>query len=142
VPDYLALTREMARVTGRGGVVYIDHEASPAFWEPKPEYARFLAESSSGEPEKPPFSRFFRLATYINKIRQLRDPRYISEGDIHVWPDDHVAWPEIEKLLAAAGCSIPLREDYLLFKRGCPPEVYRAYEKACDDMRVMAALKL
>ena len=141
VPDYLGIAREMARVTGRGGIVYLDHERSPDYWEHKPEYAAFLKDSRLNETAAPEFARFFRISTYINKAKQLLNPRYKSEGDIHVWPDDHVDWREIEKALKETGCSIPLRKDYLLFRRGCPPEVYRRYEKLCNDMRIMAAIK-
>ena len=138
VPDYLAMTREMARVTGRGGVVFIDHELSPDYWEQEPEYAAFLKDSRRHEDAMPESSRFFRVSTYIRKVKQLLNPRYISEGDIHVWPDDHLDWPEMEKILAETGFEVMI-EDYLLFRRGCPQEVYSRYEKLCNDERLLVA---
>jgi len=142
VPDYLALTREMVRVTGRGGIVYIDHEPSPDFWERKPEYERFVKESGCADPAKPSFSRFLRSSYYVHKAKELLNPRFKPEGDIHVWSDDHVDWREIEKILAETRCSIELCKDYLLFRKGCPQETYDNYENHCNDMRFVTALKL
>jgi len=44
VPDYLALVREMVRVTRPGGVIVIDHERSEASWD-SAEYRQFQAEA-------------------------------------------------------------------------------------------------
>jgi len=75
-------------------------------------------------------------------IKELWDSRYQIEGDIHVWPDDHVDWDGIKKILAAAGFEVLMLEDYLLYKRGCPIETYSRYERLCSDERLLAARKL
>lgn len=141
VPDYLWMVREMARVTASGGVIYIDHENSPSYWEPSEAYSGFMKETRKPE-QAPPLTRFFRLSTYINKARQILDPRFIAEGDIHVWPDDHIEWDAIEDVLKKSGFEVSMREDYLLFRRGYSPEVYDKYKNACSDIRMLVARKL
>ncbi len=141
VPDYLAMVREMARVTAKGGVLYIDHEVQPGYWHPGPEYAAFKKESAP-PPNSPPFSRFFRFSTYINKIRMLLDPRHIIEGDLHVWPDDHIEWDRVEQVFSGAGFETVLKEDYLLYRQGCREDIYLKYKDLCSDMRIFAARKL
>jgi ubiquinone/menaquinone biosynthesis C-methylase UbiE len=142
VPDYLGIVREMARVTAPGGIVYLDHEANPGHWPASAVYEEFTREARGGkEAPAPKLSRFLKLSTYVNKFRQLLNPRYIIEGDIHVWPDDHIEWDQIEKALAEAGLSPVLKEDYLLYRRGCPAEVYARYKDLCSDMRLLAARK-
>lgn len=141
VPDYLGITRELVRVTGMGGILYLDHELSPDYWLQKPQYTAFLNDVRSKPPAVREFARFFRFSTYVNKVRQMINPRYISEGDIHVWPDDHIDWPEIEKILAEAGFKVHMREDYLLFRGGYSPSVYAKYEKLCNDVRLLVAGK-
>lgn len=143
IPDYLGMVREMARVTARGGVLYIDHELNPAYWAGGQDYAGYREECRRGAPEEAPgFSRFFKFATYANKARQLLNPRYMTEGDLHVWPDDHIDWDEIKKILAGAGFETVLLEDYLLYRRGCPTEAYARYSGLCSDVRLLAARKL
>lgn len=143
IPDYLRMVREMARVTARGGVLYIDHELNPSYWAGGPDYAGFSEECRRGAPaEAPGFSRFFKFVTYANKVRQLLNPRYMTEGDLHVWPDDHIDWDEIKKILADSGFETVLLEDYLLYRRGCPTEAYAKYSAVCSDVRLLAARKL
>ena len=42
VPDYLKIIEEMIRVSKPGGVLYIDHEVSPSYWNQSKEYKDFL----------------------------------------------------------------------------------------------------
>ncbi|WP_423161977.1 hypothetical protein, partial [Stenotrophomonas geniculata] len=64
---------------------------------------------------------------------------YMPEGDIHVWPDDHIEWGAVEDLLIQAGCKVVLKEDYLLFYQGYREEVYEAYKDRCTDVRLLVA---
>ncbi len=142
IPDYLAAVREMSRVTAKGGIVYIDHEPSQEYWENDPIYSSFLTEAiPQNAAAKPGFSRFFKTATYINRLKRALNPRYSNEGDIHVWPDDHVDWREIEKILVETGCRVLVSENYLLFRRGYREEVYARYRQLCSDEKTMAAIK-
>lgn len=134
VPDYLAALAEMARVVRPGGVLYIDHEHSPAYWRPDPAYRDFLRRARRFD-----WRKFLVPGNYYGKLRRwLVDPHYSNEGDIHVWPDDHIEWDAIERLLAERGFATLFAEDYLAYRAGYRRDVYEAYRTGCDDMRVMA----
>jgi ubiquinone/menaquinone biosynthesis C-methylase UbiE len=136
IPDYLAAVREMARVCKPGGVLYLDHEPTDWYWSGDPAYAAFKAEVSRID-----WKKFLVWGNYVGKVRRWFDPRYTNEGDIHVWPDDHVEWAAIEGALGP-GWERVLCEDYLLYRRGYRDEVYRRYLGRFADERMMAFRKL
>ncbi len=135
VPDYLRIVEEMVRVTRPGGVIFLDHEVNEAYWQPGEEYRRFQQLVSGSQR----WAKYTNPANYIGKIRRLLNPRYHPEGDIHVWPDDHIEWPAVRQRLEAQGCRVVLTEDYLLYKRGFPRDVYDRYKDLCADMRLLVA---
>ena len=136
IPHYLAAVREMERVVRPGGVLLLDHEPTEAFWAQPAIFREFEAAAL-----KPDWRKFLKPSNYVHKVRRLFDPRHTNEGDIHVWPDDHVEWPKIVALLEDEGFEILFSEDYLLFRERHRIEVYRQYENKCADMRVMAFRK-
>lgn len=133
VPNYLAAVAEMARVCAPGGVIYIDHELNADFWRGSEEYRRFQAEALPFD-----WRKFLRPSNYYHKIRRLFNPRYTNEGDIHVWPDDHVEWDQIMSVLAGLGFSPVIECDYLLFRGRYRRDVYEFYASRLTDTRVMA----
>lgn len=134
VPDYLGAVAEMARVTRPGGVVYVDHEHSPRYWQDDPAYRGFVRAARRLD-----WRKFLVPHNYYGKLRRLLiDPRYSNEGDIHVWPDDHIEWDAIAATLAERGFEPLIEEDYLVCRAGYRPEVYQAYSDRCADMRVAA----
>jgi ubiquinone/menaquinone biosynthesis C-methylase UbiE len=137
IPDYLAAVRELVGVTKRGGVIYLDHENSPANWEPGTDLRTFRRLAKEAQADRP--RRRSWLSRKILRLRRAFNPRYHPEGDIHVWPDDHIEWDRIEALLAEANCEIVFREDYLLCKAHYPQDLYEQYRFRCSDMRVLAA---
>jgi len=137
VPDYLAAVAELARVCRRGGVIYLDHEPTEGYWSLDADYARFKAEVTSFD-----WGKFLVWRNYVGKIRRIFNPKFANEGDIHVWPDDHVEWDLIQGDLLAAGFEMMLKEDYLLFRRGYYRDVYDRNKGRFTDMRVMVFRKL
>ena len=141
VPDYLKIIEEMVKVLKRGGVIYIDHEASPSYWNKSREYKDFLRRVYPPKNFLKKRLNLFNFEWYKRKINELMNPRYQVEGDIHVWPDDHIEWNEIQDLLISKGCKIIIKEDYLLYKGRYPFEVYPQYKTRCNDMRVLIGRK-
>ena len=140
VPDYLSIVRELARVTRSGGVIYLDHEFSDGYWRMESNYKLFLA--AVQPPVKRSWKRFLVASNYLTLIRRKFNPRYQPEGDIHVWPDDHIEWDKIASVLNDSGCAIVHEQDYLLFKRGYSRAVHAAYQTKCHDTHVLIAKKL
>ena len=135
VPDYIGAVAELARVTRPGGVVYIDHEHSPGYWDPDPAYREFVRRARRFN-----WRKFLVPRNYYGKLRRLLiDPHHSNEGDIHVWPDDHIEWDEIDRVLAQSGFRPLFANDYLVFRAGYRPEVHQACQDRCADMRVMAS---
>jgi ubiquinone/menaquinone biosynthesis C-methylase UbiE len=132
IPDYLAALGEVARVTAPGGVVIVDHELNEEFWIGNPVFAQFQTEAL-----RPDLGRFFRPANYYHKLRRLLDPRHTNEGDIHVWPDDHIEWSKIRGLLESLGFEVIRDEDYLLYRGRYRPEAYDRFVGRCTDTKVM-----
>lgn len=142
VPNYLHLVKEMCRVLQHGGVLYLDHETNESYYYTPEEYTEFLKLSVS---KSFLFWKYLRLLLsfrfYIHFIRKRANPRYQSEGDIHVWPDDHIKWDKIEQLLASEGFEIVARRDYLLYKKSYRKNVYEQYKDKCSDMTMLTARK-
>jgi ubiquinone/menaquinone biosynthesis C-methylase UbiE len=141
VPDYLGIVKEMCRVLKPGGVIYIDHEVNESYFNRPKEYVEFLKKARP----RIDFRRYIRLLLdvkgYIHVVRRIMNPRYKREGDIHVWPDDHVEWDKIEQLLASKGLDVVLKRDYLLCKNLYDLDVYNEYRDKCADERLLIAKK-
>ena len=137
IPDYLAAVGEMGRVTRPGGIVYIDHEHSPGYWSGDPAYREFLRAA-----RRFTWRKFLVPQNYYGKLRRaLIDPHYSNEGDIHVWPDDHIQWEAISEQLSDQGFETLFAEDYLVCRGSYRQEVYEAWRGRCSDMRVTALRK-
>jgi len=136
IPDYLQIINEIVRVAKPGGIIYIDNEANESYWE-NSEYAEFL---QLVQPKKN-WKRFLKVSNYVNKIRKIINPRFEPWGDIHVYPDDHIEWNKIENLLSNCGCEIVLKEDYLMYRKEYPVDIYQAYKNKISETRVLIARK-
>ena len=141
VPDYLKIVKEMGRVVKPNGVIYIDHEVIESYFKRSKEYIEFLQKARPVVNFKRYLKLLLDVKGYIHIVRRLMNPRYKREGDIHVWPDDHIEWDKIEQLLTSKGFEIILKEDYLLFKNNYNPDVYNEYKDKCADERVLIARK-
>lgn len=144
VPDYLSLVEEMARVVCPGGVLFIDHESSLDSWNPSPEGLEYLRRFREGR--KPswkerwgPSGLWYRFKW---KWHTLQDPRYQEEGDIHIWPDDHIEWGLIEDKLRPAGFTKIIRQDYLVCRETiADAPLYHEFAEKYQDMTLLVAIK-
>jgi 2-polyprenyl-3-methyl-5-hydroxy-6-metoxy-1,4-benzoquinol methylase len=134
IPDYLRIIDECMRVLEPGGILYLDHEVPDEYWGNVATLRRFYREAKSFGPHS--LMKFLRPENYIDfLIRKFRNPRYRREGDIHVFPDDHIEWGEIAARISKKG-DLLLQRDYLLFRSGFNAEVYDAHRKSLSDMRL------
>jgi ubiquinone/menaquinone biosynthesis C-methylase UbiE len=136
IPDYISAVKEMIRVVNRGGIIYLDHEASESYWNKTAAYLQFVNLTKWTE-----FEKYLKPLNYINKIHRIINPNFSPEGDIHVTDQDHIEWKNIESLLANNGCEILLKKEYLLFKRNYPLGIYQEYKNKCNDICVLVARK-
>jgi len=142
VPDYPLLVREMCRVVKPGGVVYLDHEANESRYSKPKEYVDFLkAAITKGRLLEKYLRLLLSFRFYINFVKKRLNPRYVSEGDIHVWPDDRIEWDKIEQLLLAESFEIILRKDYLVYRSSYRKDVYELYKDKCSDTAMLIARK-
>lgn len=137
IPDYLSAVQDMVRICKPGGIIFIDHERTDEYWTPNETYSRFLKKATKFD-----FNKYLILNNYIGKIRRLFiDPYYSNEGDIHVWPHDHIEWNLIKDVLLSNKCEIVVEESYLLFKEIYRKEIYENYKNQCSDTKLIIARK-
>jgi ubiquinone/menaquinone biosynthesis C-methylase UbiE len=146
IPDYLRTVREMVRVLRPGGLVFVDHEFSAGAWRSDPvldeyraltrlplwEHARDLI--ATREAFTFSFAKTVFMMAFVNR-------RYKREGDIHVWPDDHIEWDEVEEALRDGGARIVASREYLHYEPRGGEALYAAYKDRCSNLRLIFARK-
>ena len=149
IPDYLASVRELVRITKPGGVIVIDHENSPGFWENSANHAcysddlsKLVKKYKETVPER--LQRVFWRRGVFRYLRavawHLRNP-CIGEGDIHVHPEDHIEWQAIRGCLEPV-CDILKEDDYLVCREvEYPAPVWKKWHERTADMRLVVARK-
>jgi len=144
VPDYLALVAEMARVVRPGGLVYIDHERHDASWH-DPVLALCMREVCVFPPRR--WTRFLDPRKYWNRIRPLLqwqrwfDRRWMPEGDLHIWPDDHIEWARVEAHARDAGVEPVIVRDHLLFEARYDGAAWERWKDRVTDYRMWVGRK-
>ncbi|MEN9337872.1 MAG: hypothetical protein RIQ41_186 [Candidatus Parcubacteria bacterium] len=138
VPDYLSLMKEFARVLKNGGVLYIDHEASASSWTGALDaYRADMKRASAFD-----ISKYLHITNYIDRIiRMFFNPRYQREGDIHVFPDDHIDWQSIREELAKYDVTAVSERDYLLSRRNDNKAVFDSWKDKVGDMHLYIGRK-
>lgn len=146
VPDYLSAIREMARVLRPGGLLYVDHEANDVAWRPDPHLAAYRQQTHLTLREH--LWQLFRtreLFTYAFAktvfMKAFVDRRYEREGDLHVWPDDHIEWDEVLATLQNSGMDVIRKCDYLLYQPRGGLALYEQYKGICSDTKYIFAKK-
>lgn len=143
VPDYLKIIKEMIRITEKGGIIYLDHEANENYWYKDKNYSEFLKNMRGHIYLKYlNWKTILKLPKYINtRIKRIQNPRYREEGDIHVFLDDHIEWDKIENLFIKEKCEIILKEDYLRYRGSYPIDIYNKYKNICNNVRLLIVRK-
>lgn len=152
VPDYLKVIDEFARVVKPGGIIYLDHEVCPSYWEPSEVYNTYLSDLGDNflnvhlyelgvtvSVNKTMFGSLVSSAGHLINmlLRQLRHTVVSDFGDIHVFKHDHIEWNKIVERLASS-CDIVANEDYLVCReQTANPLVWQKWSSKCVDMRVM-----
>jgi ubiquinone/menaquinone biosynthesis C-methylase UbiE len=145
VPDYVFLVAEMARVVRRGGLVYLDHERHDESWLPDTARDQFIAEAVVWPPKS--WTRFTKPRNYWNRIRPLFqwqrwfNARWMPEGDLHIWPEDHVEWVRIERRLLDAGVTPHIVHDYLLYEARYQRDAWERWKDRLTDYRMWVGRK-
>ena len=132
IPDYLTACSELARICRKGGVVMIDHESNEEFWTGNRGYRQFRKEALRFD-----WRKYLTPSNYFHRVRRLFNPRHSNEGDIHVWPDDHIEWARIKALMERSGFEVVHEQDYLLYRKLYRREVYDRYVGRCTDTKLM-----
>lgn len=157
IPDYLKIVDEFVRVIKPGGIIYIDHEVCPAYWEEDAIYQAYLEELGGRFSQ----DHLYELGVTQGKmklwkvlidslysyVRRMVTKNALSEqlsddyGDIHVYKHDHIEWGDIESRLIQS-CDIIVKSDYLVCREfGDPPLVCGKWRDKCVDMRMIIARK-
>ncbi|MFN3188086.1 MAG: class I SAM-dependent methyltransferase [Candidatus Paceibacteria bacterium] len=140
IPDYLKMMTEMCRVLKPGGVLYIDHEKNENFWNQVPILMEFYKKQRySNIPVKiiRKLKNYCNPNWYVIQYKRLNNPRYQEEGDIHVWPDDHIEWEKL-KTTAHDNDVIVVKEfDFLLFDSKYKKSLYDKYCNKISDMKTV-----
>ena len=140
IPNYLKMVEEMCRVLKPGGILYIDHEHNETYWNQDETLIEFYEKQRYSDiPTKVvrKLKNYTNPYWYIGKYRRLKNPRYQEEGDIHVWPDDHVEWSLVKDLTIKLGFEIISQMDFLLFNSKYNDSVYKEYQDQTSDMRAV-----
>lgn len=139
IPDYLTAVKDMIRVLKPGGILFLDHERSPDSWNGNKYYDELQNLTKKGI-NPLILLNLLDPKWYIRKYQKLKNPRWQSEGDIHVWKNDHIEWELIEQLALDQKMKIIKQEDYLLAQPQYG-ELYERFADLCADMRLFVAVK-
>lgn len=159
IPDYIHIIKEFCRVLKPGGVLYIDHERADEFWKPSPEYqlvtefvqlkqnhVRRLTKSNL-IPRAKRKARYYLDPRKVyndkkNNLAKKLNPRFQEEGDIHVFPDDHIEWNKIISTLRRNNLEVVSDSKFLLYDpKLYTVDEYNIFSNLCFDERCITAIK-
>jgi len=157
VPDYLSVIDEFMRVTKPGGIILIDHEVCPSYWLHKNEYLAYLNELGwkfysdhlyeLGLMPEGKGGTLAKLIAFVknslmlcagkmlsNYKHESEQMAMISDGDIHVFINDHIEWNAIRTRLRLY-CDVLSDEEYLVCRERA--ELPPVWNKWCDKVTDM-----
>lgn len=141
VPDYLSIVKELIRIVKSEGFIVIDHEASSEHYHPSPALAEFRSLTKIKHSPLWYLQQLLSPRWWVRKIRKTLNPRYAPEGDIHVWPDDHIEWDKIRAIFDELDVEIIRDEDYLLYYPHYDLKLYEEYKNRCSDVHLLIGRK-
>ncbi len=141
IPDYLTSVVELIRVTKPGGYILLDHDASLENYHPSPALAEFRGLTKIKHSPLWYVQQLLSPSWWVRKIRKTLNPRYAPEGDIHVWPDDHIEWDKIRAIFDELDVEIIRDEDYLLYYPHYDLKLYEEYKDRCSDVHLLIGRK-
>ena len=65
----------------------------------------------------------------------------MPEGDLHIWPDDHIEWALVDAALAEAGVRPLVVRDYLLFEPRYRRDAWERWRTRVTDCRMWLGSK-
>jgi ubiquinone/menaquinone biosynthesis C-methylase UbiE len=146
IPDYIHAVREFARVVRPSGFIYVDHEANEKSWSPNAELAEYRRRTKLSVAEHVrllfrtrelftfDFAKTVFMKAFVNR-------RYEREGDLHVWPDDHIEWQKVFHAWTTLGVDVVRVSDYLLYQPRGGFDLYERYSELCTDTKCVFARK-
>jgi len=164
IPDYMAIMKEMIRVLQPGGVIFIDHEAAPAYWKWDTSYILYsknlmLNYRNNNEQQNITYPfytehplmksaigrtmlKYWKMIKYnAVLLYKKHDITKNEEGDIHVYIDDHILWDDILITLNDT-CEIIQQTDYLVCReQDSLAPIWNEWKNKCVDTRILIARK-
>lgn len=139
IPNYLEAIREMVRVVKKDGLVVLEHEANENKWDNDlilTEYKSLTKKTLLSHLGKLYKTRELFLLDFWKSlfITLFIDKRHKREGDIHVWPDDHIDWVKIKKIMNNSG-KIIRNKDYLMYAPRGGYLLYKKYKDRTSDTK-------
>lgn len=140
IPDYMSAIWDLVRVLKPNGVLFIDHEFAPEYWSPSSQLMELRSITKVQVPLSDYARRLLSPAWYRKRIKKTINPRYQEEGDIHVWPDDHIDW---DLILSTVGnrMRVVRISDYLYYQAHYPMAIFDQYKRKCGDLRELILQK-
>jgi hypothetical protein len=65
----------------------------------------------------------------------------MPEGDLHIWPDDHIEWARVEARASEAGVVPLLVRDHLLYEAHYDRAVWERWKDQVTDFRMWVGRK-
>jgi ubiquinone/menaquinone biosynthesis C-methylase UbiE len=144
IPDYLDAVSILMRKLKPGGVLYLDHENNVDSWTGTTQLTAFHRELLDDRfpgwwaPHRNRWQYLLRgllsPSRHRHRLRRWCNPRYSSEGDIHIWPDDHIEFDKLVEVIEGADGEIVERMNYLLYTAEYPVHIWSRYRDSCADM--------